>query len=57
MPFQPVGEAYIPFIDVIGRVDCCEAMKLKEINVFSSIFFNFTLLGKKYIKKYNLTTS
>ena len=26
--------------------------ELREINVFSSIFFNFILLGKKYIEQY-----
>ena len=32
-----------------------DTRELREINVISSIFFNFILLGKKYIKQYNLT--
>ena len=40
----------------IKRDDFNQAWESREINVISSIYFNFICLGKKYIKQYNLTT-
>ena len=49
-----IWESYKEFIFPLDVPNIAETniRELREINVFSSIFFNFILLGKKYIKQY-----